>query len=127
MARWIRWTALTASLVALTGAAGSAKDNLEIRLQGHYFAEPATVQIVVAIEPSAGNRTLVVEADGENMFCSTEVQLAGDKEQRLHTIQFRNLAAGGYTLRAMVRTTNAVRSEATREIVVTGDGSDGSR
>ena len=37
------------------------------------------------------------------------------------------VAVIGYTLRAMVRTTDAVRSEATREIVVTGDGSDVSR
>ena len=122
MGCWIRWTVLTASLVALTGAAGSAKDNLEIRLQGHYFAEPATVQLIVAIEPAAGNRTLVVEADGDNMFCSTEVQLAGDKEQRLHSIQFKNLPAGDYTLRARVLSTGAVRSEATQEIMVTGDG-----
>ena len=125
MAYWIRWTALTASLVALTGAAGSARDNLEIRLQGRYFAEPATVQMVVAIEPAVGNRTLVVEADGDNMFCSTEVQLAGDKEQRLHNIQFKNLAAGGYTLRARVLSTGSVQSEATQEIMVTGGGDEG--
>jgi hypothetical protein len=121
MIRRIRWTALIASLVALTGAAGSAKDSVEIRLHGHYFAEPATVQLVVAIEPDAGNHTLVVEADGDNMFCSTEVQLAGDKEQRLHTIQFKNLAAGEYTLRARVLSAGSVRSEATQEIMVTGD------
>jgi hypothetical protein len=122
VACWIRWTALTASLVALAGAAGSARDNVEIRLSGHYFAEPATVQMIIAVEPSAENRTLRVEADGDNMFCSTEVQLAGDKEQRLHTIQFKNLAAGGYTLRAQVLSTSSVRSQATQEIMVTGDG-----
>ena len=103
---------------------GSAKDNLEIRLQGHYFAEPATVQLIVAVEPAAENRTLVVEADGENMFVSTELQLAGDKEQRLHPIEFRNLTAGDYTLRAQVLATGSVRSEATQEIMVTG-GSEG--
>ena len=122
MASWIRWTALTASLVALTGAAGSAKDDVEIRLSGRYFAEPATVQMIIAIEPDAQNRTLRVEADGDNMFCSTEVQLSGDKEQRLHTVQFKNLAAGGYTLRAQVLSTSSVRSQATQEIMVTGDG-----
>jgi len=122
VASWIRWTALTASLVALTGAAGSAKDDVEIRLSGRYFAEPATVQMIIAIEPDAQNRTLRVEADGDNMFCSTEVQLSGDKEQRLHTVQFKNLAAGGYTLRAQVLSTSSVRSQATQEIMVTGDG-----
>ena len=121
MACWIRWTALTASLVALTGAAGSAKDDVEIRLSGRYFAEPATVQMIIAVEPDAQNRTLRVEADGDNMFCSTEVQLSGDKEQRLHTVQFKNLAAGGYTLRAQVLSHSSVRSQATQEITVSGE------
>jgi hypothetical protein len=122
VACWIRWTVLTASFVALTGAAGSAKDDVEIRLSGRFFTEPATVQMIIAVEPDAENRTLRVEADGDNMFCSTEVQLAGDKAQRLYTIQFKNLAAGDYTLRAQVLSNSEVRSQATQEILVTGDG-----
>jgi hypothetical protein len=120
----IRWTALIIPLVAFTGVAGSAKDNVEIRLSGRFFAEPATVQLVVAIEPDAENRTLRVEADGDTMFCATEIQLAGVKEQRLHTVQFKNLSAGGYTLRAQVLSNSAVRSQATQEIMVTGDGTE---
>jgi len=120
----LRRIAFIIPLAALTGVTGSAKDNVEIRLAGHFFAEPATVQLVVAIEPDAENRTLRVEADGDTMFCSTEVQLAGAKEQRLHTIQFKNLSAGGYTLRAEVLSNSAVRSQATQEIMVTGDGAE---
>ena len=123
----VRWTALIIPLVALTGTAGSAKDNVEIRLTGHFYAEPATVQLVVAIEPDAENRTLRVEADGDNMFCSTEIELAGAKEARLHTVQFKNLMAGGYTLRAQVLSTSVVRSQATQEIMVTGGGADTGR
>jgi hypothetical protein len=99
-----------------------AKDNVEIRLSGHFYAEPATVQMIIAVEPNAENRTLRVEADGVNMFCATEVPLAGDREQRLHTIQFKNLAAGEYTLRAQVMSNSNVRSQAEQEIMVTGDG-----
>jgi hypothetical protein len=121
VACWIRRTALTVSLIALTGAAGSAKDDVEIRLSGRYFAEPATVQMIIVVEPDAQNRTLRVEADGDNMFASTEVQLAGNREQRLHTVQFKNLSAGAYMLRAQVLSHNSVRSEATQEIMVAGD------
>ena len=120
----LRRIAFIIPLAALTGVAGSAKDNVEIRLAGHFFAEPATVQLVVAIEPDAENRTLRVEADGDTMFCATEIELAGAKEQRLHTIQFKNLSAGGYTLRAEVLSNSAVRSQATQEIRVTGDGTE---
>ena len=127
MARFIRWTALTTSLIAVAGLTGFARDNVEIRLAGHYFAEPATVQMVVAVEPDAQNRTLRVEADGDNMFASTEIQLAGDREQRLHTVQFKNLPAGEYMLRAQVLSRNSVRSQVTQEIMVAGEVNGSSR
>jgi hypothetical protein len=117
----VRFTALVLPLMALSGTLG-AKDNVEIRISGHFFAEPATVQMIIAVEPNAENRTLRVEADGDNMFCATEVSLAGDKEQRLHTIQFKNLAAGEYTLRAQVLSNSSVRSQTEQGIMVTGDG-----
>jgi hypothetical protein len=117
----IRFTAFILPLTALAGTVG-AKDNVEIRLSGHFFAEPATVQMIIAVEPNSENRTLRVEADGDNMFCSTEVTLAGDNEKRLHTIQFKNLAAGEYTLRAQVLSNSSVRSQAEQAIMVTGDG-----
>jgi hypothetical protein len=120
----IRSVALLLPLVALTGSVGSAKDNVEIRLTGRFFAEPATVQLVVAVEPDSENRTLRVEADGDNMFCATEIQLAGAREQRLHTVEFKNLSAGGYTLRAQVMSTRSVRSQAEQEIMVAGDGTE---
>jgi len=117
----VRFTALILPLMAVSGTVG-AKDNVEIRISGHFFAEPATVQMIIAVEPNSENRTLRVEADGDNMFCATEVPLSGDKEQRLHTIQFKNLAAGEYTLRAQVLSNSAVRSQAEQGIMVTGDG-----
>ena len=120
----VRSIALILPLVALTGSVGSAKDNVEIRISGRFFAEPATVQLVIAVEPNSENRTLRVEADGDNMFCATEIQLAGAREQRLHTVSFKNLSAGGYTLRAQVLSNSNVRSQAEQEIMVAGDGSD---
>ena len=118
----IRSLALIIPLVALTGTVGSAKDNVEIRLNGRFFAEPATVQLIVAIEPNSANRRLRVEADGDNMFRATEIELQGASEQRLHTVEFKNLSAGGYTLRAQVLSNSSVRSQAEQEFMVAGDG-----
>ena len=81
---------------------GDANDIVEIRLRGRYYAEPATVQITVAVEPDAVNRTLRVEADSERMFRSSEITLAGAGEKRIHTLEFKNLPAGEYTLSAQV-------------------------
>ena len=120
MARFIRCTALIASILAFAGITSSAKDNVQIRISGRYYSAPATVQMVVAVEPDSQNRTLRVEADGDNMYTSTEMPLAGDREQRLHTIQFKDLSSGEYTLRAQVLSNSDVRSQAEQHIMVTG-------
>jgi hypothetical protein len=114
--------ALVIGLITLAGYVGTAKDVLEIRLRGHYYAEPATVQITVSVEPDREHRALLVEADGEHYFRSSAVVLDGENEKRLHTVEFKNLPAGTYTLRAQVRSAVDVLATATQDLVVTGIG-----
>jgi hypothetical protein len=101
---------------------GSAADVVEILLQGSYFSEPATVSLTVAVEPHEANRSLWIEADGEDLYRASEITLSGATEKRLHSIAFKNLTAGHYLLRAAVRSSSGVRGMATREVVVTGAG-----
>jgi hypothetical protein len=113
---------LTAALIATAALRGIAGEVVEIRLRGHYFAEPATVQITVAVEPDAANRVLRVEADGDRLYRSTEVALSGEGDKRLHTVEFKNLPAGDYELRAEVLSSERVRGMASQELVVAGVG-----
>jgi hypothetical protein len=113
---------LTAALITTAVLRGIAGEVVEIRLRGHYFAEPATVQITVAVEPDAANRVLRVEADGDRLYRSTEVTLSGEGDKRLHTVEFKNLPAGEYELRAEVLSTEKVRGMASQELVVAGIG-----
>jgi hypothetical protein len=106
-------------VAALRGFAG---DVVEIRLRGHYFSEPATVQITVAVEPDAANRVLRVEADGDRLYRATELTLQGETDKRLHTVEFKNLPAGAYELRAEVLSVDHVRGMATQELLVSGAG-----
>lgn len=122
MKRTTGFIAFVLGLVIVAAHAGLAKDILEIRLRGHYYAEPATVLITVAVEPDPRHRTLVVEADGQNYFRSSAVMLDGENEKRLHSVEFKNLPAGAYTLRAQVRSTEGVLATATQDLVVTGIG-----
>ena len=122
MRRTARLIAFTICLVTLSGYAGNAKEILEIRLRGHYYAEPATVHITVAVEPGPDNRALLVEADGESYFRSSALILDGENEKRLHNVEFKNLPAGSYTLRAQVRSAAEVLATATQDLVVTGIG-----
>jgi hypothetical protein len=101
----------------------AAQDVVEIRLRGRYFSDPATVRITVAVEPNADNRALRVEADGDRLFRSSEVVLEGEDGQRLHTLEFKNLPAGSYTIRAAVLSSAQVRGAA-EEFLVVGDPAD---
>lgn len=111
------------ALFAITAVIpGDARDIVEIRLHGRYFIEPATVRVLVAVEPDADNRVLRIEADGDSMYRSSELTLSGAEEKRLHSVEFRNLPAGNYKLRAEVRSAREVRGSASQDLTVTGSG-----
>ena len=105
---------------AMTTPPSPAREIVEIRVRGHYFSAPATVPITVAVEPGAQNRMLVVEADSEDYFRSSGVELAGENEKRLHAVEFKSLPAGEYTIRAEVRSKSEVLGTAVGALVVTG-------
>jgi hypothetical protein len=120
--RTIAWLVIPVLLITAGAVKSNAENVVEIRLNGHYFSEPATVRFIVAVQPDADNRTLRIEADGTDMFRASEVALMGAGEKKLHTFTFKNLSAGQYTLRAQVLSSRDVRGTATSEMVVTGAG-----
>ena len=121
-----RSIALALLIVAAASTAGplvgDAKEIVEIRLRGRYYAEPATVQITIAVEPDGQNRSLRVEAESERMFRSSQINLDGANEKRIHTLEFKNLSAGEYTLSAQVLSNDDVRAVATQQLTVSGGG-----
>jgi hypothetical protein len=123
--RKIKYIVLTlagAAAVAAGTIVTAAQDVVEIRMRGRYFSEPATVRITVAVEPDAKNRVLIIQADGDRLFRSSEVPLEGEKEQRIHSVEFKNLPAGYYTVRAEVLSNRESRGMA-EELLVVGDPS----
>ena len=109
-------------LLTTTALPGTAGDVVEIHLRGRYFSAPATVQVTVAVEPDAANRLLSIEADGDRVYRSTEVELSGVTDRRLHMIEFKNLPEGAYQLRAQVLSRDHVRGTARQELIVAGIG-----
>ena len=116
------WIALTLAGIITVAASGAASDMVEIRLRGHYYSEPATVRITVAVEPSPENRRLVIQADSEHYFRSSALMLDGEKEKRLHSVEFKSLPAGAYVLRAEVRSLDDVLAMTQENLLVTGIG-----
>lgn len=121
-----RRCAIAAAGVLLCAASAigvTAEDIVEIRLHGRYFSEPATIRITVAVEPDADNRTLVIQADGDRLFRSSQVSLEGRNGRRIHTVEFKNLPAGYYVVRAEVHASAHVRG-ADEQYLVVGDPGD---
>lgn len=117
-------SALILALGALTTSPSPAKSIVEIRVRGYYYAAPATVPLIVAVEPGADNRALMVEVDGEDYYRSSEIELEGDKDKKFHSVQFKKLPAGNYSLRAQVRSQTKVLGRAEANLVVTGFSSE---
>ena len=109
--------ALAVTIVIGTTAA-AAQDVVQIRIRGRFYAEPATVRITIAVAPDESNRTLVVQADGDRLFRSSELALDGVNGERLHTLEFKNLPAGHYVLRAEVHSSRQLRGIAEEELIV---------
>jgi hypothetical protein len=120
--RFIAWTTLITAVATGAVAAGEARDVVQIRLRGHFFAEPATVQITVAVEPAADQRLLKIAATGDQYYRESELELLGERDKRLHAVEFKNLPAGAYVLVAEVRSDDAVLGKATQGLVVTRTG-----
>ena len=117
--RHLAWT-LTAAVIVTTASVAGARQLVQMRLRGYFYNAPATVQITVAVEPDVRNRRLLIEADGSQMFRSTEVTLNGADAERVHTIEFRNLAEGGYVLRASVASETEVLGSVEQRLTVEG-------
>ncbi len=112
--------AVILALGALASPLSAAKSPVEIRMRGYFFAAPATISLIVAVEPHESNRALVVEADGDDYYRSSEIELEGEKDKRFHMIQFKSLPAGNYVLRAQVRSQTKVLGRAEAGFTVTG-------
>ena len=119
----VRFLMLAAAVLGTSVIPGRAADLVEIRIHGRYFSEPATIRLVVAVEPDQANRTLRIEADGDRLFRSSHVYLEGRAEKRLHNVEFKNLPAGAYELRAELLTADeVVRAIATQDLTVFSAG-----
>ena len=80
------------------------------------------MQITVAVEPGESHRMLRVSADGASYYRASDLALEGDKDKRLHTVEFKSMPAGSYVLVAELHSSDALLGKATQELVVTSSG-----
>jgi len=109
--------------IAITIALGlavplTAQKQLEMRLPARVFVSSGEVRLTLIVEPHPDNRSLIVEADSENMFTSSQIPLEGGSEKRLHHVRFRSLLPGEYVVRATLRSGAGVRATIANRLLI---------
>jgi hypothetical protein len=110
-------------LSAMTSSMVNAGESLSIGAKPAMSFAPATVNVHVMIEPDARNRSVEVIVDSPDFYRSSEIPLDGDRAPRTTLMEFRNLPAGDYELRAtLLGSGGSVRASAHQEVRVVGGG-----
>jgi hypothetical protein len=91
---------LTTPVVTPTG------ERLAMRVSPSVAFAPADLTVRTTIESNASNRTLVIIAESEDFYRSSEIPLDGAKTPRTRSIAFRSLPGGVYSVRAVLMGAN---------------------
>jgi len=110
--RWNRVVLLSILMMVIALPSITAAKIVEIRLNTRFAMAPASVRVVIVVEPHSANRTLRVELDGDGMYSASDITLEGDGEKRVHELYFKGVPAGRYSILAAVLTAHAVRGSA---------------
>jgi hypothetical protein len=90
-------------LVGLTALTVNGREAVTITVSPAQAFAPATLRVVVRIEPNATNRALTIVADGESFFRSSEVSLEGDLAPKIVQMPFPNVPGGNYDVYAVLK------------------------
>jgi hypothetical protein len=98
--RLVPWIAMVWLLSAVQiDSSGAVSVNVSPRVA----REPARIIVRVTIEPNSDNRALEVVAESATFFRSSRQQLDGAHAARTSVFQYRDLPAGDYAVRAVLR------------------------
>jgi hypothetical protein len=104
--------------VALEGTSPRAKEMVALRVTPTVSMAPATIRVVVTVEPDNDNRRLELVADSGLFYTSSTVQLDGSKAARLQSFILKELPGGTYEVSASVVQKNGDTRKATGEYMV---------
>ena len=90
-------------LIGLTALTVNGREAVTITVSPAHAFAPATLRVVVRIEPNATNRSLTIVADGENFFRSSEVSLDGDQAPKIIQMPFASVPGGQYDVYAVLK------------------------
>lgn len=126
ISRFLTLACLTGMLLTSPGGRDSdAQSSLSLRISPRFAHAPALVRVRVDIEPSAGNRQLIVSAESDRFYRSSAIQLAGDESPRIHEFQYPGLPSGQYVLQAeLYGARGPLASQQQEFVIIEGIGGD---
>jgi hypothetical protein len=80
--------------------------------------EPADLYIVAVVEANESNRLLEITVDSADFFASSQMELDGERAQRLSNISFRSVPRGNYIVTTRLVGRDGSRAEATQAVMV---------
>jgi hypothetical protein len=84
----------------------AANQPLRVSVTPDLVSEPARVTVQVLVEPHAENRAIEIVAESEGFYRSSYVELEGDRAARYTVVRYRDLPAGTYEIRGVLRGSN---------------------
>lgn len=110
-------------LLCLPTPALDAGEALAIKVTPAQSFAPATLRVLVRVEPSADNRALEIVADSPDFYRSSLVPLDGDHAPRVMMLSFRSVPSGEYEIRGtLVGAEGRVRARDHRNAMVLASG-----
>src|SRR5262245_61927615 len=95
----------TAAVIALIVASSAgARESLVADVSPKVSMAPATVRVMVKIEPQAHDRSLTVEIDAPNFYRSSTRPLEGELAAHVHEFVFTGLPSGSYEVTCTLTT-----------------------
>ena len=90
----------TVLLIASAAPVPAAGDRVRIAVSPAFSNAPSRLHVRVRLERNADNRMLVITADSEDFYRSSEVQLDGDESPATIELDFPEVPGGTYEVRA---------------------------
>ena len=119
MKRYVGLMTIAAGIVAGSiQTSGDEAISMTVRPAVASFKGSAQLKVLVARNEQ--NRTLIWEVDGPNYYRSSSMQLDGAESARSYFFTVRDLPAGSFEIRAMVRRTDNSESTDRSTIRVVG-------
>jgi hypothetical protein len=114
----VRLLSLLVTLATLSGDTDPARRVTLHSVGGYIVRAPATLRLRVTVEPVEDQRLLRVECVGEDFGRASELPLRGVDGPRTSWVEWRDIPAGEYELRAWVATSTKFVASARRQLQV---------